>query len=127
MADGGIARTTVAVIGGGPAGSAVAMTLARLGVPVLLIEGGDGTGNPIGETLAPSATPLLHRLGAIDALRASHPLPCHGNRSSWGGNGSLVEHDFLREPYGPGWHLDRPTFNAALLATADGAGAACWR
>lgn len=120
-------RPNVVVIGGGPAGAVTALTLARLGVPVLVLEQGDGTGNPIGETLAPSATPLLQQLGLYDALLATRPLPCHANRSAWGGDGGLTEHDFLREPYGPGWHLDRPAFNAALLAAAVEAGADCWR
>ena len=117
------ATTVVAVIGGGPAGAVTALALARLGVPVMLIERGDGGGNPIGETLAPSATPLLHRLGLYDALLASGPQPSYANRSAWGGDGTLAEYDFLRSPYGPGWHLDRPAFNRALLAAAMEAGA----
>ncbi len=117
-------RTTVAVIGGGPAGASCATALARAGVAVTLVEAGDGGGNPFGESLAPSATPLLHRLGFLDALLATNPLPCHGNRSIWGSE-APEERGFLRDPHGPGWHLDRPAFNAALLATAAAAGADC--
>lgn len=120
-------RPNVVVIGGGPAGAVTAFSLARAGVPVLVLEQTDGTGNPIGETLAPSATPLLQRLGVFDAVLTTRPLPCHGNRSAWGGDGTLTEHDFLCELYGNGWHLDRPAFNAALLGAAVGAGATCWR
>jgi len=127
VTSGGDTATAVVVIGGGPAGAATALALARRQVPVLVVEQTDGGGNPIGESLAPSATPLLHRLGLHDALLASGPRPCHGNRSRWGGDGGLAERDFLREPYGPGWHLDRPAFNAALLAAAAAGGADCRR
>lgn len=118
-------RIAVAVIGGGPAGAAAAVALARWGVPVLLIERGDGSGNQFGETLAPTATPLLQRLGLYDALLASGPRPSFANRSLWGGDGTLAEHNFVHSPYGPGWHLDRTAFNRALLAAAETAGADC--
>jgi hypothetical protein len=94
-------RTTVAVIGGGPAGASCATALARAGVAVTLVEAGDGGGNPFGESLAPSATPLLHRLGLLDAVLATNPLPCHGNRSIWGSE-APEERGFLRDPLRPG-------------------------
>ena len=59
-------RATVAVIGGGPAGASAALTLARHGIPALLLEQSDGSGNPDGECLAPTANPLLHRLGLYE-------------------------------------------------------------
>ena len=130
--------TTVAVIGGGPAGASAAIALARRGIETLLIERSDGRGNAIGETLAPSANPLLHRLGLYEALAASNARPSYGNRSSWGGpllptpdlrlpTDSMAERDFLRDPHGHGWHLDRPALNATLLALATTAGARVWR
>lgn len=115
--------TSVAIIGGGPAGAVTAVALAREGVPVILLEQGDGRGNRIGESLAPSARPLLQRLGLDDAVEATKPLACHANRSSWGGDGALQEHNFLNDPHGPGWHLDRLAFNAALLDAASQSGA----
>ncbi|MFN8593482.1 MAG: FAD-dependent oxidoreductase [Thermomicrobiales bacterium] len=117
----------VAVIGGGPAGVSAALALARHGMGVLVLEKGDGRGTAIGESLAPSANPLLHRLGLYDALLASDPLPCYGNRSAWGGDGALADRDSLREPFGHGWHLDRAAFNASLLTAAADGGALVWR
>lgn len=119
-------HATVVVVGGGPAGASTALELVRHGIDTLLLERSDGTGNPIGETLAPSANPLLHRLGLHDLLAATGALPSPGIRSSWGSD-VLEERDFLRDPDGHGWHLDRPAFNAALLDAADKAGARVWR
>jgi 2-polyprenyl-6-methoxyphenol hydroxylase-like FAD-dependent oxidoreductase len=120
-------RADVAVTGGGPAGASAAIELARRGVATLLLERSDGSGNPVGECLAPSANALLQRLGLSDALLTSGALPSHGNRSSWGGNGALLDRDFLRAPLGHGWHLDRSRFNATLLDAAASAGATVWR
>ncbi|MCO5223348.1 MAG: tryptophan 7-halogenase [Thermomicrobiales bacterium] len=120
-------RATVAVLGGGPAGASAALELARLGIDTLLIEQTDGSGNPIGECLAPSANPLLRQLGLDEILRASNALPSHGNRSIWGEAGVVDDRDFLRDPHGQGWHLDRLAFNRALLDLAETAGVSVWR
>jgi 2-polyprenyl-6-methoxyphenol hydroxylase-like FAD-dependent oxidoreductase len=122
-----MAPARVAVVGCGPAGAAAALTLTRHGVPVVVLERSDGGGNSVGETLAPSATPLLQRLGLYEAFLATRPLPSYGNRSRWGGDGAPAAHDFLREPYGCGWHVDRPAINTAFLAAAAAAGADCRR
>jgi flavin-dependent dehydrogenase len=117
----------VAVIGGGPAGSSAALELARLGIETVLIEQSDGSGNPIGECLAPSISPLLQRLRIEDVLQESGALPSYGNQSSWGGDGAPADRDFLREPHGHGWHLDRPAFNRCLLDAVETTGVAVWR
>jgi flavin-dependent dehydrogenase len=54
---------------------------------------------------------------------ATEPLPCYANRSSWGGDGRLVDYDFIRDRYGHGWHIDRGRFDRILLHSAIGAGA----
>ncbi len=112
-------HATVAVIGGGPAGASAALTLACHGISTLLLEQSDGSGTRDGECLAPSANALLHQLGLYDTLLTTQPLPSHGTRSSWG---ALASRDFLLDPHGHGWHLDRPAFNAALLQSAEHAG-----
>ncbi len=43
--------------------------------------------------------------------------PCHGSRSAWGGD-QLGYNDFLFNPYGHGWHLDRRRFDAFLARMA---------
>ena len=60
-------------------------------------------------------------------MLASGALPSFGNRSSWGGDGTPADRDFLRDALGHGWHLDRPAFNAALLDAVEAAGVPVWR
>jgi flavin-dependent dehydrogenase len=117
----------VAVIGGGPAGASAALELARRGVDTIVLERSDGTGNAVGECLAPTINPLLQRLEIGQVLATSGALPSHGNRSAWGGGGEPMDRDFLREPFGHGWHLDRPDFNAVLLRGVEDAGVPVWR
>jgi flavin-dependent dehydrogenase len=112
----------VAVIGGGPAGSAAARTLAAGGRRVLLVEGSAAAGFKIGEALAPGARLLLDELGMGGRLGEGGHLPCHGNLSAWG-SPELRHHGFISNPYGHGWHLDRARFDAALRAGAVAAGA----
>jgi flavin-dependent dehydrogenase len=112
----------VVVIGGGPAGSAAAMELARLGRPAVLIERTGYGGLRIGETLPPAALPLLADLGLAETLRSQEPLECQGIWSAWGSS-DLFEKSFLFNPYGHGWHLDRGRFDAALVEAAARQGA----
>lgn len=111
----------VAIAGGGPAASAAAITLAAAGLTCAIVERGDDRGDKPGESLAPNARPLLHRLGVWDALAADGHLPCHGNRSVWGSDG-VAEMPFLFSPYGHGWHLDRRRFERLLSARAESLG-----
>lgn len=118
----GAAHTTAVVVGGGPAGATTALTLARRGIPVLVVERGDGQGDAPGESLAPSIMPLLDRLGLRAAFLATEPLACPANRSAWG-DSALDVHDFIRDRHGSAWHIDRRRLEAMLRAAAVAAGA----
>ena len=120
-------QAVVAVIGGGPAGASAALELARCGIETRLLERSNGSGNPVGECLAPSVNPLLYRLGLDEVMLRSGALPSYSNRSAWGGDGTPVDRDFLREALGHGWHLDRPAFNGALLDAVEAVGVPVWR
>lgn len=112
----------VVIIGGGPAGAAAALTLARARRHVLLAEATASATFKIGEALPPAARPLLCDLGIWDSLATGGHLPCHGNLSAWGAP-SLNETAFIFDPNGHGWHLDRARFDATMRRAARLAGA----
>ena len=58
----------IAVVGGGPAGSAIAALLARKGHEVLLIEKDHHPRFHIGESLLPLTIPYLKQLGVLDEV-----------------------------------------------------------
>jgi flavin-dependent dehydrogenase len=114
-------RYAAVVAGGGPAGSAAALALARAGRRVLLVDAAPSA-VPVGEALPPVGRALLGELGLLDGFLGQGHAPSHGNLSAWG-SGDLAAHDFLRGLHGHGWHLDRARFDAGLRAAAAGAGA----
>jgi flavin-dependent dehydrogenase len=111
----------VAIIGGGPAGSAAAIRLARAGSSVILIEKESRREFKAGETLPPEAKPLLSDLG-VGVAELNEQLASYGNESAWGSD-RLVSNPFIKSPYGKGWHLDRPGFDQMLRRVARNAGA----
>jgi flavin-dependent dehydrogenase len=114
-------RADVAIVGGGPAGAAAALTLARLGVTVALLDAGRRH-PPLGETLPPAVRPVLDRLGLRATVDAEGYLPSVGSWSAWGG-AEPWGHDFMFSRFGHGWHLDRRRFDALLREAARSAGA----
>lgn len=114
--------TRVAIIGGGPAGAVAALELARAGAAVIVIERGIRDGWKIGEGLPPAAKTILQRLRVWEQFLADKHLISYGNCSAWGSN-ELVDHSFVFNPHGSGWHLNRKRFDETLLGEAIGAGA----
>jgi flavin-dependent dehydrogenase len=111
------------IIGGGPAGASAARVLALGGLRVLLAYAGDSDAFRAGESLVPGARTLLRELGVEERFDRDAHLPCYGNLSAWGSD-ELASTDFIRSPYGHGWHLDRTRFDAMLRDAAREAGAA---
>ncbi|BAP43076.1 putative uncharacterized protein [Pseudomonas sp. StFLB209] len=115
----------VAVIGAGPAGAVASRQLALCGYRVVLI--GPVPEVPrVGESLPGAARPLLRDLGLLEHLERSLPQACIGNRSAWGG-AHLLTHDFMVDPHGAGWHLNRARFDELLREAALLAGVQWWR
>jgi flavin-dependent dehydrogenase len=110
------------VVGGGPAGSVVSLRLARSGWRVALFEATEFEDPRYGETLPPEINPMLRDLGLWDAFQSLSPTETPGIISAWG-SAVPQEQDFLRNPNGCGWHVDRNRFDEMLCRKAADAGA----
>jgi flavin-dependent dehydrogenase len=112
----------VGVIGGGPAGTAAAILLARAGLSVLLLEASDHRGPGIGQTLSPLIGRQLTRLGVRPRFVRQGFTPAPGIVSVWGSAEPLAN-DFLFGVHGSGWQVDRAAFDRMLATGAAKAGA----
>lgn len=109
------------IVGAGPAGCATAINLAPFR-HVLLVERRAEVTPRVGESLVPAARRLLSDMGLWESFVAEGHEPWYGNRAVWGGTEPL-EVDFMRDPDGHGWHLDRARFEQWLRNTARARGA----
>lgn len=114
-------RVDVLILGGGPAGLATAITLARLEQQVLLLARPDSGKDKVGESLAPTAVPILQQLGVWTRFMAGGHQPCYGNKSAWG-SATLRHYDFINDPNGHAWRLNRPLFERQLAEQATAVG-----
>src|SRR6266536_898112 len=112
----------VLVVGAGSAGATAALNLA----PTRQVAVVDLRSDPlarIGESLPPAARRLLSDMGLWESFQAEGHSPWYGNRARWGTTAPF-ETDFLRDPDGHGWHLDRARFEVWLRGIAVDRGAA---
>ena len=116
-----MATAEVLIVGAGPAGCAAALNLAPLRRTVM-VERRAETPARIGESLPPVAGRLLADMGLLEGFERQGHAPRHGFRSSWGGQAPSERHG-LRDPDGPGWHLDRAQFDSWLRGIAVARGA----
>ncbi len=112
----------VAIIGGGPAGATAAHVLARSGRSVLLVNRVKDQTMRIGEFVPAAARPLLKHLGILHVIDQGPHLVSYGNCSAWG-SPLIRTTDFIDDPNGLGWHLDRVRFDDDLRESARDAGA----
>jgi flavin-dependent dehydrogenase len=115
----------VAILGAGPAGSALAILLARQGVAVTLFDDGHRPPLLVGESLVPAVVPILQRLG-FEERTAALGLPKPGVSFVWS-EADRFSFSFARFapsvfPYA--YNIPRPGFDEALLAHAMAAGVA---
>lgn len=112
----------VAVLGGGLAGCAAAIELAKAGQKVLVLERSRFDDVRVGETLAPQAGPWLRRLGIPDAFASVPHVPAPRVVRLWE-RPAVLSDGLSFENDRHGWHIDRPRFDALLADAAERAGA----
>ena len=114
------AAADVAVIGGGPAGSAAATMLARQGWHVVLLERERFPREHVGESLLPASMPVLEELGAMKAVQAAGYLPKYGATMVWGRDPEPWSWHFRETSvqYPHAFQVWRPTFDHILLDNA---------
>jgi flavin-dependent dehydrogenase len=108
------------ILGGGPAGSAAARFLSLWGHRVALLTRAPAS-RSLAESLPPSCTKLLERLGLRAEVEHGGFVRSTGNTVRWGGEAARVE------PFGAGeagFQVQRDVFDALLLQGAVAAGSA---
>ena len=114
-------QRTVAVVGAGIAGPASVLALAQAGLEALWIAPrSEADYDPVGETLAPAANPILERLGLAETMAAAGHRPSHTTLSAWGSD-QLVDRNAILHLEGPGLVLARARFEADLRRHAESA------
>ena len=116
----------VVVVGAGPAGAATALMLAPFHRTLLLDRAElNETAPPagrIGKSLPAAARRLFRDMGLWESFLSQGHAPRYAARSLWGGPEPAFA-ESIRDPDGPGWHLDRTRFDAWLRRHAIGRGA----
>lgn len=111
-------KSDVLVVGGGPAGSAAAITCARAGLSVSLVESRSFPRHRPGETLHPGIEPLLERLGVAGPVQNAGFLRHPG---VWVGQpGHAKFQPYGSDARGPwlGFQAPRADFDSMLLTAA---------
>ncbi|MDJ0797252.1 MAG: NAD(P)/FAD-dependent oxidoreductase [Calothrix sp. MO_167.B12] len=112
----------VVILGGGPGGTSAAITLAQAGVSVAVCERSHYQENRVGEMLSPWICPLLTELGQWERFVQAGHLSSPGMICCWGSS-QPYENEFIFNPYGSGWHIDRCNFDRSLALAATEVGA----
>jgi geranylgeranyl reductase family protein len=115
-------RHDVVVVGGGPAGSALAAFLRQQGHEVLVLDAARFPRDKVcGEAVSPQAWPLLDAMGAEAGIQARQPHPLRGMRLT-SPDGTCFQGSYPAQSR-PGFALRRLDLDAVLLAQARALGA----
>ena len=113
-------RYDVIIVGAGPAGCSAAMSLARLGYEVALLEKEKfPRGKVCGDGIGPASLEVLDRLGVLPEVLQKSPWRIDGIKLS-SPSGRMVSASFshLRNPYPYGVVMPRREFDSLLFERA---------
>lgn len=111
--------TAILIAGAGPSGCAFAITAARRGHRVTLVDEDRRRPPWSGESLPAGGGELLASVfgeGVLDGQQQSF-----GSTSAWG-SAELLGHDFMAHWAGAGWYVDRTVLDARLRQACTAAG-----
>ena len=119
----GARRMRVAIVGAGPAGSALAILLAREGAHVTLFDDGRRPALLVGESLVPAVVPILKRLD-LEKETASFSRVKPGVSFIWSqaDRVSVTFNRFAPAVFPYAYNVPRPHFDDVLLAKAIASG-----
>lgn len=119
-----LTEVDVAIIGGGPAGAATALSIRHTNpaLSVAIIDADSFDTPRVGESLPPPAVPLLRQLGVLAAMQSAPHLPTFSSSAAWG-SAHAVPNEYFGQRHSQGWHLDRNHFDRMLLGSAQSSGA----
>ncbi|MDC1162137.1 FAD-dependent monooxygenase [Tenacibaculum sp.] len=116
-------KYNIVIVGGGPAGLSAAISiLQKSDLSILIIEGQSLGEERIGESCPPDTILLLKQLNLAKEFYASNHTPCPGYASVWGKE-DVGYNDFIVNPLGPSWCLNRKDFDLMLVEKAIALGA----
>lgn len=109
----------IAILGGGPAGLATAIACAmQTDASIVLVEQQAPQQLRVGENIPPETLILLRKLRLDKAFRNGDHQPCPGFASVWG-KSDVGYNDFIVNPMGHSWRLNRRAFDQAMVDKAE--------
>lgn len=115
----------VVIAGGGPAGAAAAIALARAGRRVCLVDSDNERTEKCGDGLPPAATGMLRDLGVLERVLHGSLRPQPAVAGIDWGDAQARQH--LLGLHGQDLHIDRARFDLVLRDAAASAGAMLYR
>ncbi|HEX7331765.1 MAG TPA: FAD-dependent monooxygenase [Pyrinomonadaceae bacterium] len=108
-------ETEVIIAGKGIAGLVVSLLLKRKSIPHLLLDRVTAKKQfALGETLPPSALPLLQSLGLLDLFESNSLHRTRGYHSAWG-SPAIIDHNFFfHSPFQYGLKIDKQALEQAM-------------
>jgi flavin-dependent dehydrogenase len=118
----------ICILGGGPAGLSAAIACANsIEGNIVVVEQQSLGQQRVGENIPPETLLLLRKLGLDKQFHQSGHQPCPGFASVWG-KSDVGYNDFIVNPMGHSWRLNRQTFDQCLVDKAQALGVGiAWR